>query len=108
MVYGARLESVLGASPHEFKSRILRHQPERKACWVQALTSSNLVSSAISRKAWNAKPSGFLFRAYRRAARRNGRSCQCSRSTQYPPNTTSHTTPAIAEPRVEESKNSVT
>ena len=26
MVYGARLESVLGASPHEFKSRILRHQ----------------------------------------------------------------------------------
>lgn len=28
MVYGARLESVLGASPHEFKSRILRHQPE--------------------------------------------------------------------------------
>ncbi len=24
MVYGARLESVLGASPHEFESRILR------------------------------------------------------------------------------------
>ena len=26
MVYGARLESVLGASPHEFESRILRHK----------------------------------------------------------------------------------
>ena len=26
MVYGARLESVLGSRPHEFESRILRHQ----------------------------------------------------------------------------------
>lgn len=26
MVYGARLESVLGSRPHEFESRILRQQ----------------------------------------------------------------------------------
>ncbi len=34
MVYGARLESVLGASPHEFESRILRPFSRQKRALI--------------------------------------------------------------------------